>query len=95
MGFNLGGTKFFDSIKGKSKWTGVTNIVSGASIVVVSANQISSGQANMIGLGVTTVTSHRGRILSVNSVVENTSFVVVSDAAMVDTQQIVYTLIRN
>ena len=95
MGFNLGGVKFFDAIKGKSKWTGVSNVVSGGTFVVVSANQISSGQANLLGLGVTTVASHRDIGLSVNSIVENTSFMIVTDKATVDTQQVVYTLIRN
>ncbi len=87
--------KFLKGIKGKSSWVGVTNIVSGASTVIVSASNISSGMGNIVNLGNTSVGSHRDMVLSVQSVSERVSFMIVADKATVDTQQVVYTLIRT
>lgn len=86
--------KFLPGIKGKSAWVGVTNILSGNSTIIVSATNISSGMGNIVNLGNTSVGSHRDMVLSVQSVSERVSFMIVADKATVDTQQVVYTLLR-
>ncbi len=65
----------------KAKWAGITTIVSGSATVTVSATQVKSGSSPLVSLGATTVTSHRSMILSVNSIVNNTSFAIVSNLA--------------
>ena len=76
----------------RASFSGVTNIVSGSSTVVVSASQIASGAAIMLSLGLTTVASHLDLVLSCNSLVTKTSMVVQSNLATVDSQQICYTI---
>ena len=84
-----------DALKGKAKWSGTTDIASGDSSVVISATQIVSGAAIMTGLGLTSVASHQPRVCSVNSIVANTSMVLQVDAALVEPQQVWYTIIEN
>lgn len=82
---------------GTSKWRGITNIVSGASIVTVSLAglAVNSGKVPHLTLGETTVASHRAIILSCNSVVANTSFCVVADKATSGgSQQVVYSIVN-
>ena len=87
---------YFPALRGKStRWTGITNVLSGTSTIVVSATQIKSGAAIMTGLGITSVASHRGLIVSVNSLVANTSMVIQTNIATVDSQQVYYTVIEN
>lgn len=78
------------AISKRESWSGITSVVSGGSTVVVSASQIKSGAAILCALGLTTVASHRDIVLSVNSIVTNTSMVVVTDKATIDTQQVCY-----
>jgi len=78
---------------GRTGWAGTTDIASGDTEVVVTASQVQSGAGLMLGLGITTVASHRDMVVSINSVVDNTSFVVVADKATVDTQPVNYILI--
>lgn len=80
-------------IVGRATWAGITNVVSGATSVVVSASAVKSGVAILHNLGVTTVASHRALTLSVNSIVDNTSFCLVTNNATVDTQSVVFTII--
>lgn len=85
----------FPGIVGQSGWSGITDILSGDAIIVVSASQVKSGAAIHTGLGLTTVTSHRPLITSVDSIVNNTSFIIVVNNAVVDSQQVVFTIIEN
>lgn len=78
---------------GRTAWSGVTTVVSGAASAVVSASAVKSGVAILHNLGVTTVASHRALVLSVNSIVDNTSFCVVTNNATVDTQSVVFAII--
>ena len=78
-----------------NRFTGIANVSSGDASVVVSATQVKSGQSIHTGLGITSVASHRARQTSANSVVSNTSFIIVLDEATVDTQQVVYTIVEN
>lgn len=81
-------------VVGQTRWSGITNIVSGSSSVVVSASQVKSGAAILTGLGRVTVASLRAVNVSVNSVVDNTSFCIVGDRATTDTLEVCYTVIE-
>lgn len=85
--------KMAPALRGHDRWTGITNIASGDSSVVVSATQISSGNVIMTGLGITSVATHQTLDTSVNSVVTGTSMVLQVHRATVDTQQVWYTII--
>lgn len=96
----MGTKKFYQKVHapgltGPDKWAGVTNILSGQTVVTVSASQVVSGSAvPHVTLGVTTAASHRAIILSVNSIVANTSFAIVADkATSAGAQQVVYTIV--
>ena len=80
---------------GQSRWAGTTDIASGDSNVIITAAQVKSGSVIMHNLGVTTVASHRDLITSSNSVTDNTSFILNVQNAVVDTQQVVYTIINK
>lgn len=82
-------------INKRESWSGITDIVSGASTIVVSASQILSGAAILCTLGLTTVASHRDIVVSVNSLVSNTSMVIVANKATVGSQQICYIVFGN
>lgn len=80
---------------GQSRWVGTTDIASGDSNVIIAASQVKSGDVILHGLGVTTVGSHRDLITSPNSITDNTSFILNVQNAVVDTQQVVYTIINK
>ena len=65
----------------KSAWGGIATISSGSTTVTVSAAQVKSGSPPLLSLGATSVASHRKLVLSCNSIVDNTSFAIVSDLA--------------
>jgi len=81
-------------IKGASKWRGITTITSGTSIIAVTATAAASGYPVLTGLNATSVASHRDIVLSVNSVVVNTSFCIVADKATVNSQEVYYVIVR-
>ena len=84
------------AIKRHSRWSGITNILSGQTVITVSAAQVKSGSPPLLSLGLTTVTSHRAIILSCNSIVDNTSFAIVADKATTGgPQQVVYTVLEG
>ena len=87
------GQKYAAALRGNDRWSGITNIASGDSSVVVSATQIASGNVIMTGLGITSVATHQTLDTSVNSVVTGTSMVLQVHRATVDTQQVWYTII--
>ena len=69
---------------GASRWTGYTTIASGDSSVVVSAADVKSGFA-VIATGISNTASHIDLNVSVQSVVDNTSFtILVQNAVIVD-----------
>lgn len=80
-------------LKGAGRWRGIATINSGDSTVTVSAAAVASGYTPFVSLGRTTVASHRDIVLSVNSIVDNTSFMAVASKATVDDQEIVYVVI--
>lgn len=75
-------------------WSGITNILSGDSSVVVEANQVSSGCNIHVNLGLTTVASHRSLIISTNSIADDSSFIIVTNVAVIDTQQVVFMILE-
>ena len=83
------------AILGNARWTGVADVASGDSGVAITSTQVKSGDSIKVNLGLTTVASHRMRTFSVNSIVDNTSFMAVVDAAMVDSQQLVWEVVEN
>ena len=89
------GKHSFPAMAGRSTWTGIADIASGDSSVVVTATQITSGAAIITGLGMTSVASHQPLVTSVNSVVNNTSMVLQVNNPVVDNQQVYYTIIEN
>lgn len=80
---------------GQSRWTGTTNIASGDSNVIITAAQVKSGDIILHNLGVTTVASHRDLITSPNSITDDTSFILNVQNAVIDTQEVVYTIINK
>lgn len=82
-------------ILGKSRWAGITDIVSGDTSVVVSATAIESGAVIMTGLGITSTATHQNLITSVNSLVTNTSMVLQTQQATVAGQPVWYAVIET
>lgn len=80
---------------GQSRWAGTTDIASGDSNVIISASQVKSGDMILCNLGITSVASHRDLITSPNSITDDTSFILNVHNAVVDTQQVVYTIINK
>lgn len=82
-------------LTGAARWRGITSIASGGTTVTVSNATLAanSGYPIMLGLGVTTVASHRDIALSVNSIVNATSFCIVANKATVDSQEVCYVII--
>lgn len=78
---------------GAAAWRGVTTIVSGDSTVVISASAATSGYPILLALGQTSVASHRDLVLSVSSLVDGISFLAEASGAVVDSQEICYTII--
>lgn len=87
--------KFLSAVRGHARWEGITNIASGDPSIVVSATQIASGNVIMTGLGITSVVSHEPLVTSVDSLVTGVSMVLKVNEAVVDTQQVWYTIINN
>ena len=74
---------------GASRWTGFTSIASGDSSVVVSAADVASGFPVIAG-GITTVASHIDLVVSVTSVVDNTSFTIQVQNAVISAFDVAY-----
>ena len=90
---NVSSQAIIGSAKGNDRWRGITNIASGDALVVVSASMITSGYPILVSLGRATVASHRNLCISVNSVVDGKSCVIVSNLATVASQEVCYIVI--
>jgi len=90
---NVSSEMTIGGLKGDTGWSGITNIASGDSSVVVSASAVTSGYPIHTGLNLTTVASHKALSTSVSTVVNGVSFVLEVDEAVVDTQEVYYTII--
>ena len=83
------------ALLGNGRWCGIADVASGDSGAAVLSTQVKSGDTVLVNLGLTTVASHRDLVCSVNSIVDNTSFMAVVHNAVIQSQQLVYTIIEN
>ena len=83
------------SLGGQNRFRGIASIPTGSAFVVVSASEVTSGCTTLVSLGRSTVASNRTLVLSTNSLVNFTSFCIVSDRVTSGAaQEVCYEIIR-
>jgi hypothetical protein len=81
------------SLKGTTAWRGTATIPLSGTSVTVSATTVTAANPPLVGLGNTTNATNRGLSVSVNSIVEETSFMIVTNAATAAAQEVVFVII--